>query len=200
MDRNVPNLYLQCWLEEVESGGDKRYMLLHEFYMKDVSSKAVIHREAALSLGSKRTILTQESLRIIMNCHDMIGWEKIAGHLTYFVARMQIAGYDKSFRFQVIKSAIHAYRAKQEEERRGGAPVYRARSWKRNNRRKERENKKKEWYKRGGKESVMFVPATPDSGLKKRVQEEVDRSVFKIKVVEKSGTRLVRLLQRNNPF
>lgn len=39
----------------------------------------------------------------------------------------------------------------------------------------------------------------PNSELKKKIQE-VDRSGFRIKIVEKSGTRLVRLLQRNGPF
>ena len=71
-----------------------------------------------------------------MNCHESIGWEKISEHLTYFMARMQAAGYDKSFRFQVLKSAIHAYESKREEERSGRAPMYRAREWKRNERRR----------------------------------------------------------------
>ena len=199
-DRKVPILDLKCWMEEVEENGNKTFMLLHEFYMKEVSSKSVIHRDAALSMSSKRTILTQECLRIIKNCHDKIGWEKIAGHLTYFMASMQVAGYDKSFRFQVLKSAIHAYEVKKEDEQRGGVPFHRARDWRRSERRKEKEEKKTSWYKKGGKESVLFVAATPDSELKKQVQEEVDRSGFKIKVVEKSGTRLVRILQRNDPF
>ena len=46
----------------------------------------------------------------------------------------------------------------------------------------------------------MFIPATPDSELRKKLQEEVDRKGFKIRVVEKSGTKLVRLLQSNDPF
>ena len=168
--------------------------------MKEVSSKSVIHREAALSSSSKRMILRQDCLRIMMNCHESIGWAKVAEHLTYFMARMQAVGYDKCFRFQVLKSAIHAYESKREAERRGTAPMYRARDWRRNERRKEREKKKKDWYKKGGKESVMFVQATPDSKLRRRLQDEVDRSGFKIKVVEKAGTRLVRMLQKNNPF
>ena len=46
----------------------------------------------------------------------------------------------------------------------------------------------------------MFIPATPESELRKKLQEEVDQKGFKIKVVEKAGTRLVRLLQSNDPF
>ena len=113
---------------------------------------------------------------------------------------MQVSGYDQAFRLQVVKSAIHAYRVKQENERNGGTPVYRSRSWRRHDRRREKEKKKKEWYKKGGKQSVMFVPATPDSKLRNQIQEEASRKGFSIKVVEKSGTRLVSLLKRNDPF
>ena len=47
---------------------------------------------------------------------------------------------------------------------------------------------------------ILFIPATPDSKLKSQLQEELKRKNAKIKVVEKSGTKLVRLLQRNDPF
>ena len=103
-DCKVPILDLKCWIKEVEIDGSKNYTIMHEHYIKDMSSRAVIHRESALSLCSKRTILTQECLRVMMNCHELIGWDKIAEHLSYFMARMQAAGYDKSFRLQVVKS------------------------------------------------------------------------------------------------
>ena len=73
-------------------------MILHEHYVKEVSSKMVLHREAAMSISNKRIILTQECLRIILNCNTHIGWKKIAEHLTFFVSRMQASGYDHQFR------------------------------------------------------------------------------------------------------
>ena len=199
-DRKVPILDLRCWKEELVVDGNEKHVLLHEFYMKEVSSKNVISRDAALAMSSKRTILTQESLRVILNCHKLVGWEKVTEHLNFFMARMQAGGYDKEFRFQVLKSAIDAFESKKEEERDGGTPLYRPREWRRSERRREREKKRKEWFRKGNKESVMFIPATPDSELRKKLQEEVDRKGFRIKVVEKSGTRLVRLLQNNDPF
>jgi len=45
----------------------------------------------------------------------------------------------------------------------------------------------------------MFVPTTPGSKLKKALQEEVNKTTIKVKVVEKSGTSLTSLLQRSNP-
>ena len=46
----------------------------------------------------------------------------------------------------------------------------------------------------------MFIPATSDSELEKKMQEKVDRKGFEIKVVEKSGTKVGRLLQSNDLF
>ena len=47
-DRKLPVLDLKTWVEKVEIGGEERHQILHEFYMKIVSSRAVIHRNAVL--------------------------------------------------------------------------------------------------------------------------------------------------------
>ena len=46
----------------------------------------------------------------------------------------------------------------------------------------------------------MFVAATPQSELRNKMQKKVDKTKFKIKVIEKSGKKLIRHLQRNDPF
>ena len=199
-DKKLPVLDLKTWIEEVEVEGERKQKVLHEFYMKDVSSRAVIHKDAALSMKDKRTILTQEGIRIIKNCHELIGEQGQAEHLTYFMKRMQAAGYDKSFRAQVLRSALAAKEKMKANERNGKRPMYRARGWKRNERRKEKQKKARDWYKTGGNESVLFVTATPGSELKELLQKEIAKSRFKIKVVEKAGKKLVRHLQKNNPF
>ena len=117
--RKVPILDLKCWKEKVVVEGNEKHLLLHEFYMKEVTSKSVISRDAALAMSSKRTILTQECLRVIMNCHELVGWERVTEHLNFFMARMQAGGYDKEFRYQVLKSALDAFEFKKEEERNG---------------------------------------------------------------------------------
>ena len=135
-----------------------------------------------------------------MNCNNDIGWEKIAEHLSFFMARMQNAGYDQQFRLQVLKSAINAYEEKKKRHADGEVPFYRNRQWKKNERRKEKEKKRNDWYKKGGTESVLFISATPNSELKNQLQKEINKTSFKIRVIEKSGTKLVKLLQRNDPF
>ena len=59
--------------------------------------------------------------------------------------------------------------------------------------------KKNDWYKRGGNEVVIFVPATLNSQLQRIYQKQIKRQGFKIKVVEKAGIAIKRLLQRSDP-
>ena len=165
-DKKLPVLDLKTWVEKVEIEGEEKHQILHEFYMKEVSSRAVIHRNAALSMKNKRTILTQECIRVIRNCHSLIGEQKRAEHLTYYMKRLQVAGYDKSFRAQILRTALAATNKMRTEEISGKRPMYRARTWKREERRKEKRMKSKNWYRKGGNESVLFITATPNSELK----------------------------------
>ena len=198
-DNKVPILDLKCWIAEVNTNTGTANMILHEHYIKDVSSKMVLHRDAAMSISNKRTILTQECLRIILNCNTNVGWEKIAEHLTFFMARMQASGYDHQFRLEILKSAMNAH-TKMKEEEKEGKKIYRKRDWKRNERRQEREKRKKNWYTKGEYTSVLFIAATPDSELRKKLQEEINKTDVKIKVIERSGMKIIRHLQQNDPF
>ena len=58
-----------------------------------------------------------------------------------------------------------------------------------------------DWYKEGEKyESVLFVEATPHSEYKSKVEVLVKKRDLKIKVVERVGQTVKRILQRSNPF
>ena len=128
-----------------------------------------------------------------------IGWKKIAEHLTFFMSRMQASGYDRQFRLEILKSAINAHDKITREECEG-KKIYRRREWRRNERRQEREKRKKNWFCKGGYKSVMFITATPNSELRRKLQAGISKTDIKIKVIEKSGKKVVRHLQRNNPF
>ena len=65
------------------------------------------------------------------------------------------------------------------------------------NRRKQKRN----WSKKeGAVESVMFVQATENSELKNRIQISAKKNGLKIKVQERTGTKLKQILQRSDPF
>ena len=57
----------------------------------------------------KRTILTQEILRVLKNCSRRLPWEEVCTHVETYCSRMQFSGYDKRFRTQVVQSALSAY-------------------------------------------------------------------------------------------
>ena len=204
-DDKLPILDLKVWVEmrrQQDRGEEESEVnvVLHEFYSKDVASKCVINARSALSWSCKRTILTQEVLRILLNCSRELPWKTVVGHVNHMMLRLQYSGYDQKFRTEVVKSALAAYNRMIELDASGEQPLYRPRTWKQLERAQERREKRESWYKKGGFDTVIFVPATPGSQLKRRYMEEIKGAGFKIKVVEQSGVTLKRMLQRSNPF
>ena len=171
-----------------------------QFYAKDVSSKAVVHCDSALPENVKRTVLSQEGLRRLLNCSRQIPWDEKAKHLTEFSKQLQFSGYNKSFRFHTIASSIKAYNTLRTREDDGERPLYRPRSWNESERREEKTKKKNEWFQKDGEVTVLFVPPTPNSMLTKALRVVAAKSEIKMRIAERSGTSLKRKLQRSNPF
>ena len=112
--------------------------VLHEFYSKEIASKAVTHADSAMSMQSKRNILTSEMLRVFLRCSPLLEWSITAKHATEMNRRLQHSGYNTEFRKQVTKSALSKYKEIKESDMRGESPIYRNRQWKKS----EREKKK----------------------------------------------------------
>ena len=189
-------LDLKLWIANVD--GEKK--IIYEHYEKEMTTKAVIHAKSALSSQTKRTVLSQEVLRILLHCSKHVAWEVVCGHVNKLMKKMQYSGYSQSFRFNVVNSAMKAMETIREKERLGIRPMNRPKEWKRAEREKEKEEKKRQWYKSGGFDSVLFIPSTPEGKLKTMYQREINKSGFRIKVVEKTGTTLKDELQTSNPF
>jgi len=61
--------------------------------------------------------------------------------------------------------------------------------------------RKEDWYMAGGDcETMLFVDATSESVVKKRVETVVKRNGMKVKVVERAGTTMKQMLQKSDPF
>ena len=192
-DGEVPILDVKVWVE-------KSRTVMYEFYSKEVSSKSVIDARSALPWSTKRTILTQEVLRILLNCSTDLDKQRIVHHVEHMVTRMQFSGYDSKFRGQIIHSAFKAYEKITEAVQRGERPLHRPKHWKREEREKDKEKKKKNWFRRGGYDTVIFIQATPESKLRKMLQKDIDDSDFNIRVVEMAGKSVKRHLQKSDPF
>ena len=207
-DNKLPILDVKVWVEERrrknkdgdDENTEKEKMILHEYYYKDVATRSVISARSAMPWKTKRTVITQEILRILLRCSPELPWETTTEHVSHFMMRLQYSGYNMKFRAEVTKSALTAYRRIVDKDKKGEQPLYRKKQWKRAERLKKRRAQKENWYKRGGYKSVIFVPATPHSKLRKRYEEEIKKTDLKIKVVETSGRTVKSIIQKSDPF
>ena len=172
---------------------------MHEYYYKDVATRSVVNAKSSLPWSTKRTVLTQEVLRILLRCSPLLPWKDVTKHIDHFMLRMQFSGYQQNFKAEVLKSALQAHENMKKKDKEGTQPLYRPKEWKRTEREKQKRNKKENWFKKGGNETVVFVPATPQSKLKKAYEEEIRKAEMKVKVVERSGQTIKSLLQKSDP-
>ena len=75
-DGKLPIHDLKVWIEtkekETEKQVEKASLIMYEFYSKSVASKAVINAKSALNWSTKRTVLTQEVLRVLLYCSRLL--------------------------------------------------------------------------------------------------------------------------------
>ena len=145
--------------------------MVHEFYSKDISSKAVIHAKSALPWQQKRTVLTQEMLRVMLNCSEDVPWEIIVKHVDKMVLRLQFSGYTQKFRHEVVNAALKAYDDIGRKVSCGERPRYRPYEWIQEERDAMKKEKVVEWYKRGGYKLVVFILSTPNSVLQVAIRQ-----------------------------
>ena len=103
---------------------------MQEYYQKKVASRSVIHPRTSLSWSTKRTVLTQKVLRILLGCSSYLPWADVKSHVETFMQRMPFSGYKAKFKGEIVKSAFKAYRVLKEKDERGEQPLYRPKMWK----------------------------------------------------------------------
>ena len=192
----LPILDVEVWIGEAEDGSMR---ILHSHYVKDVSSRLVMESRSAHGENTKRNVMVNELCRIMKNCSVYLPWDEVAEKVSYYVRRMEYCGYGEDFRYAVVKMAISRHKRKVARWLEEGAMYEDSRSDE--ERQESRDEKKRSWYKNDGKyASVMFVQPTEGSELKRRVQQIAKRNGVKVKVVEKAGLTVKKVLQRSNPF
>ena len=97
----MPLLNTQVWVE------DKKVM--YENYRKPVANELLMLEMSAMPAGMKRTVLTQEVVRIRRNIHPELPWETTVKHLDNLSQRLRMSGYDETYRYQVIKSGVEGF-------------------------------------------------------------------------------------------
>ena len=193
----MPVLDLACWIEDG--------MIWWQHYHKPMTNFYLIMANSAMSWKVKRTALTQEVVRILRNCKIELPWEKKVVHLNELTARMKASGYSAEFRFQVIKAGIAGFDKMVENEKAGGRPVNRPRSWNAQARKSEKFKKKLTWHKSGKYDVPLFVPYTPNSMLAREIKAVSDRRMkngasINFKIVESGGVPLKSIFHRSDPW
>ena len=128
------------------------------------------------------------------NCHEDLPKEEKEDLLSNCMKSLQNLGYKKEYRTEILKSAFNGHKKTQKEaEERHETPMYRPKGYWKMERILEKKAKKKTWFKKGDCDSYIMIPATPNSELKKEVDQIAKNSGLKIKVVERPGKKLVDL-------
>ncbi|KAL8613584.1 hypothetical protein ACOMHN_022003 [Nucella lapillus] len=210
-DQKLPLLDIKVWIEKQPEGengegcdegkeGKGQSQIMHEYYYKEVATRAVVDARSAMPWRDKRTVITQDILRVLLRCSPDLPWSTTTMHVNEYIKRLQFSHYDERFREEVWRSALKAYNSIKEKDRNGEQPLYRPKNWQRTERKKIRRAKKEDWYKKGGNKTVIFVPSTPHSQLSKRYQEVIGKTNLKIKVVERSGKTVKSILHESDPY
>ena len=141
-----------------------------------------------------------ECVRRLRNCKPEMEWLEKKEFVQDYVVRLFHAGYTEQFRLAVVKQSVARYEGMLTADREGKHPLYRDRDWQKENRREEKKKRKTNWLK-GDFDTVIMVPATPGGELAKKYQEVVFKNPgpVKIKIMEKGGTQVKHIIQKNNP-
>ena len=176
-----------------------------EFFSKPSTSSTVIMANSAQPWGQKKTTLTQELIRRLLNCSKELDCETRRKHLNRFMQLLKNSGYSEAFRLEILRSGMQGYNKIVAAEKEGARPMYRKKDWRKSARWLDKKRKKKSWLGTFWK-SCIFVPPTPGSELKKRMQQKEEetrvggREGWPIKIIETAGLTLEQTLVNTNPF
>ena len=156
-----------------------------------------MHARNAMPTQMKVSSLTQDMLRVLLRCSPLLERKETTKHCNEFTKIMQFSGHNQEFRTLITKPELKAYKEIERKDKEGIEPMYRNKEWHREARNIQKREKKEGCFNMKGEESVIFIPATPNSELKSRVEKNVKERKMKIRIVEKGGTPIKNLLQRS---
>ena len=166
--------------------------IIHLFYKKEVSNPLLITKNSAMPFRTKRASLSCEALRRLRNCSRDLPWEQKAEILSEFSHKLMLSGWDAGARYDFIMAGLTGYHKQLERADAGICPLYRPWDWDREARDRKKLLTKTSWYR--PRDAVMFVPATPNSELRNKIQSVVDNKTQELKmslrVVETSGKKV----------
>lgn len=171
--------------------------LRYTFYSKPMATRYLIPFRSAHPAKLKRSTLTQEGVRRLMNVSPEYEEEERTRVMTEFDLKLRYSGYKKKFRFEVIEAAYGIYNKKLAQEEDGTRPLYRHREWNRANRELQKTVKRENWYKGEGPTPNMaplILDPTPSGKLVEEIKaicKEFDKTHnIGIKIMERGGRKM----------
>ena len=191
-DNKMAFLDTKCWMEY----GDKNHpqgKIMHQHYVKPMTAKVGVQIESALSDKVKRTINTQDTIRVLRNCHEDLPEDELNKILSENMKKLQNSGYPEQYRREILISALNGFEKQKEADRNGLTPLYRPKGYMTKERAAEKKAKEKSWYKQDGSHGYLMVPATPGSKLKKMIETKLKAMNLseKVKIIEKPGEKFI---------
>ena len=146
----------------------------------------------------RRATLVQGGITRLLNTSRELPDNQKNEILTKYMIKLKKSGYDHKTRLEVVESIQNGWEEIIRKDCSGERPLFRNNNYKREERAAEKEMKKQNWFK--GKngdafDSVIMIPATPNSELKKEVDKIAKNSGLRVKVVERPGKKLIDYLK-----
>ena len=145
-DQKLPTLDLKIW---IQPGGWK---VIFEHYEKPMKSNLVVQRRSALSENVKVASLTQEVVRVLLNCSEDLDDAKRVDHLNDLSVKLKTSGYNTEFTRKVMIAGIKTYEKKLKNSKldvshKNYAPLHLTRGFNSSQRREKKMMAKSNWYK-----------------------------------------------------
>ena len=191
---------------DMEVGINQLGLVTRKFYSKPMNTPFTIMSRSAHSWQIKRSTLTQEGVRRLLNTSINAPNSVKSQILSEWDLKMNRSGYDQNFRANVILSAIKIYNHKLITANSGGRPVYRPSGWQEQERDIEKLAKKHTWYQGTGNErnvAPLIIDPSPSGLLEKdiaNVLKEASRLTgIRIKLCQRGGTK-ISTSAKSDPF
>ena len=111
--------------------------------------------KSAHSQSMKRSMLSNEGLRRLLNMSPDLPWEEFVNVMNQYVVKVWRSGYPASWRADAVQSDLGRYEKMLKDEEDGRRPVFRPNTFMENERRLEKLRKAKLWHKVGMEEDIV---------------------------------------------
>ena len=191
---------------DMEVGVNQTGHIFRKFYVKPMNTPFTILSRSAHSWQIKRSTLTQEGVRRLLNTSPNAPSQVFNQIMTDWDQKMNVSGYDINFRANVIKSAVQIYTHKVTQSNNGGRPLYRPAGWEATERDLEKLVKRQTWYSGKGNErnlAPLIIDPTPSGNLENNINQILKESArltgIRIKMCQRGGTK-VSSAAKSDPF